>query len=242
MLPKPTVLTRKYLGAVTFRLLVFLMVLLLYCLDRPALDFTAAPLPSLPLWVLWLAVLFSMAAQLNPKSGLTARVHEAVPQPLRPRPRLLPQALEEAVPGAGPGGPEGGRQLGGGQPGLRPAVSAGDPTDGGTHPAVRPVLPVRSGVRAVLLPFSDLFDEEPLLRQLPHLRLGLLDDGRPLAFAVHWFSWSLLGMGLVVLLVWEVRYRRHPERFWAGSNKLLQCAHCREQLCRYKYPRSPRFR
>ena len=51
--------------------------------------------------------------------------------------------------------------------------------------------------------------------------------------------WS---MGLVVLVVWEVRFRRYPERFWFGSNKLLQCAHCPEQLCRYKYPRSPRFR
>ena len=43
-------------------------------------------------------------------------------------------------------------------------------------------------------------------------------------------------------VVWEVRFRRYPERFWFGSNKLLQCAHCQEQLCRYKFPRSPRFR
>ena len=64
----------------------------------------------------------------------------------------------------------------------------------------------------------------------------------PLIFIIHWFSWSLVAMGLVVLIVWEVRYRRYPERFWLGSNRLLQCAHCREQLCRYKLPRSPRFR
>lgn len=64
----------------------------------------------------------------------------------------------------------------------------------------------------------------------------------PMAFIPHWFSWSLVGLGLVVLVVWEVRFRRYPERFWFGSNKLLQCAHCQEQLCRYKFPRSPRFR
>lgn len=64
----------------------------------------------------------------------------------------------------------------------------------------------------------------------------------PMAFVPHWFSWSLVGLGLVVLVVWEVRFRRYPERFWFGSNKLLQCAHCQEQLCRYKFPRSPRFR
>ena len=64
----------------------------------------------------------------------------------------------------------------------------------------------------------------------------------PLVFIVHWFSWSLVGMGIVVLVVWEVRFHRYPERFWSGSNQLLQCSHCQEQLCRYKYPRSPRFR
>ena len=72
MLPKPTALTRKYLWAVTFRLGVFLLVVLLYIGNRDILDFTRSRFPSLPLWVLWAAVLFSMAAQLNPKSGLTA--------------------------------------------------------------------------------------------------------------------------------------------------------------------------
>ena len=63
MLPKPTILTRKYLWAAAFRLGVFLLVLLLYLQDRTVLDFTASPVPSLPLWILWAAVLFSMAAR-----------------------------------------------------------------------------------------------------------------------------------------------------------------------------------
>ena len=53
---------------------------------------------------------------------------------------------------------------------------------------------------------------------------------------------GLNSLGLAVLAVWEVRYRRHPERFWTGSNRLLQCGRCQEQLCRFKHPRSPRFR
>ena len=56
MLPKPTILTRKYLWAAAFRLGVFLLVLLLYLQDRTVLDFTASPVPSLPLWILWAAV------------------------------------------------------------------------------------------------------------------------------------------------------------------------------------------
>ena len=64
----------------------------------------------------------------------------------------------------------------------------------------------------------------------------------PLMCVPHWYAWSLFGAGLLVLAVWERRYFLHPERFWSGSNRLLQCAHCQEQLCRYKLPRSLRSR
>ena len=64
----------------------------------------------------------------------------------------------------------------------------------------------------------------------------------PLVFIPHPFARSLVGASVLVLLVWEYRFRKYPQRFWFGSNRLLQCAHCKEQLCRYKLPRSPRFR
>ena len=64
----------------------------------------------------------------------------------------------------------------------------------------------------------------------------------PLMCVPHWYAQSLFWLGVVVLIFWEARYRRHPERFWSGSNRLLQCAHCQEQLCRYKLPRSLRSR
>jgi len=64
----------------------------------------------------------------------------------------------------------------------------------------------------------------------------------PLAFVPHIYALTLVGASLLVLVVWEYRFRKYPERFWMGSNRHLQCAHCKEQLCRYKVPRSPRFR
>ena len=63
----------------------------------------------------------------------------------------------------------------------------------------------------------------------------------PLAFIPHWYSWSLCAFAILVLVVWEYRFRRYPERFWFGSNCLLQCGNCKEQLCRYKVPSSPKF-
>ena len=59
----------------------------------------------------------------------------------------------------------------------------------------------------------------------------------PLMYIPHWYSWTLFGTALIVLCVWEVRFRRYPERFWYGSNQNLQCGSCQEQLCRYKWPR-----
>ena len=56
----------------------------------------------------------------------------------------------------------------------------------------------------------------------------------PLMLVPHFYAQSLFWLGVLVLVVWEVRYRRHPERFWSGSNRTLQCRACKEKLCRYK--------
>jgi hypothetical protein len=41
-----------------------------------------------------------------------------------------------------------------------------------------------------------------------------------------------------VLLIWEITYRRHPERFSDYTNERLQCKNCTERLCRHNkfYP------
>ncbi len=56
----------------------------------------------------------------------------------------------------------------------------------------------------------------------------------PMLFVQNFFSWSLFFTSCVVLIRWEVIYARHPERFWSGSNKTLQCANCEDKTCQLK--------
>ena len=56
----------------------------------------------------------------------------------------------------------------------------------------------------------------------------------PMLFIKNFFSWSLFFTSLVVLIRWELIYSKNPEWFWSGSNKVLQCANCRERTCQVK--------
>lgn len=56
----------------------------------------------------------------------------------------------------------------------------------------------------------------------------------PMLFIKDFFSWSLFFTSIVVLIHWEIIYTRHPERFWYGSNKTLQCASCKDKTCQIK--------
>ncbi len=56
----------------------------------------------------------------------------------------------------------------------------------------------------------------------------------PMLFIKNFFSWSLFFISLIVLIKWEIVYAMHPERFWYGSNKNLQCSNCNEKLCKIK--------
>ena len=56
----------------------------------------------------------------------------------------------------------------------------------------------------------------------------------PMIFIKNFFSWSLFFMSLVVLIRWEIIYAQHPERFWEGSNKTLQCINCKDKTCQIK--------
>ena len=56
----------------------------------------------------------------------------------------------------------------------------------------------------------------------------------PMLFIRNFFSWSLFFMSVVVLIHWEMIYAKHPERFWEGSNKILQCRHCKDKSCQLK--------
>ena len=56
----------------------------------------------------------------------------------------------------------------------------------------------------------------------------------PMLFIKNFFSWSLFFTSLVVLIRWELVYAKYPERFWEGSNRTLQCAHCSDRTCQFK--------
>lgn len=48
------------------------------------------------------------------------------------------------------------------------------------------------------------------------------------------YTWSLLGLALVLLAYWEWTYHRYPERFYEQSNESLKCVNCPEKLCHHK--------
>ena len=53
----------------------------------------------------------------------------------------------------------------------------------------------------------------------------------PLLFVGGFYAWSLFGLSLVVLLVWEFAILLYPERFWEFSNEALKCSNCTDKLC-----------
>ena len=56
----------------------------------------------------------------------------------------------------------------------------------------------------------------------------------PLVFIPSVYTYSLLGLSLLLLLKWEVTYKMHPERFAENTNCALDCSRCEEKLCQHK--------
>ena len=56
----------------------------------------------------------------------------------------------------------------------------------------------------------------------------------PMLFIKDFFSWSLFVTSFIVLIRWEIVYAKHPERFWSGSNQVLKCASCKDKICGVK--------
>lgn len=57
----------------------------------------------------------------------------------------------------------------------------------------------------------------------------------PLVFIPGFYTYSLFGLSLVVLLVWELCFYFHPERFWERTNRSLRCSTCTDHLCGKKF-------
>ena len=56
----------------------------------------------------------------------------------------------------------------------------------------------------------------------------------PLVFIPNLYTWSLLGIALLLLVVWELAVWIHPERFSEKTNACRSCANCKEKLCHHK--------
>jgi hypothetical protein len=56
----------------------------------------------------------------------------------------------------------------------------------------------------------------------------------PFIFIPHPFTWSLLGIALIILFKWEITYRLHPERYVESCNDSISCKNCTEKLCQHK--------
>lgn len=243
MITSVSPVTRRYVREFFLRLAVFVLVLLARVLAPGRLTFTAPFRWSRwPLAVLWIAVFVSMAAQLNPNSRLTAGCMKQYPARFDPAPGYDPTALQLAVRRQNRGAVKVAAvwlsvNLVIGTLYHRKVLSAADLV-------VLCALAYLCDLVCVLFfcPFQTFLMGNRCCVNCRIFAWGSWMMAAPLMCVPHWYSWSLFGMGLAVLAVWERRYARHPERFWEGSNRLLQCARCQEQLCRYKFPRSPKFR
>ena len=239
-MPAISKVTKRYLLDFWFRTVVFLGVAALYWLRPDILDFTKGPV-TLPLMLLWAAVAIAMLAQLNPKSDLTTGCLKQYPNRYTPTDTFDSQALTQAVHKQNHGA-------------FKVAVVwlAANLVIGALYHLHR----IRTQTLLLLSAFYYLCDLICVLFYCPfqHLLMhnrccvncrifawGSWMMATPLAFIPHWYSWSLCAFAVLVFLVWEYRYHRYPERFWFGSNRNLQCANCKEQLCRYKYPRPNTF-
>ena len=56
----------------------------------------------------------------------------------------------------------------------------------------------------------------------------------PLVAIRSFYTYSLVAMAALLLVVWEVTYRIHPERFTEETNDFLACKNCNEKLCVHK--------
>ena len=53
----------------------------------------------------------------------------------------------------------------------------------------------------------------------------------PLIVIPGLYTYSLIVMAFIVLIVWEVSCASHPERFMEKTNCALRCQNCKDKLC-----------
>lgn len=58
----------------------------------------------------------------------------------------------------------------------------------------------------------------------------------PLFIVPSIWSYILAAVGLVTLVLWEVKYYKHPEYFYEETNDAIKCANCTDKLCKVRKP------
>lgn len=56
----------------------------------------------------------------------------------------------------------------------------------------------------------------------------------PLIFVPNLYNYTLVLMSVIVLIIWEVNYYLHTERFCEETNENLKCKNCKEFMCKNK--------
>ena len=54
----------------------------------------------------------------------------------------------------------------------------------------------------------------------------------PVVTVPSFYTWSLLGLGIITMIVWEIKYKLHPERFFEYTNESLRCKNCTDKRCK----------
>lgn len=223
---------RSYLLRFFFRLAVMVVALAGYFKQRQALDFTAADGFFTPVSILWGILLVSFALQLSPRSRVSRGCLKQFPQTfsrvetvvddffLRTKlKRLDLGATRVAIVWAALN--------------LLLATLYYCGVLGVPEMLLITVFYYLCDVICIVFycPFQKLFMKNKCCVTCRIFAWGTIMTVTPLIFIPHFYSWSLVGLAVACTVVWEVNYRRHPERFCEETNAFLTCAACTDRLC-----------
>ncbi|MBQ9983944.1 MAG: hypothetical protein IJP29_05075 [Lachnospiraceae bacterium] len=232
-----TIMTRMYLVKLIIRIAVFLMVFVLYVTDKEhmmSLMLTPVWMGISPMHVLWVMFMVMMILHIFPLERVTMALKKAEPEPYQEVEGYSELELHQFVQ----------------QQNVRAwCVMLVWLIFNAVFGALYVFNIIGIPDMLMLTVFYFLCDYICILFYCPFQHLimknkccvncRIYDWGHfmmftPMLFVQNFFSWSLFFTSCVVLIRWEVIYAKHPERFWSGSNKTLQCVNCKDKTCQMK--------
>ena len=226
---------RSYLLRFFIRLCVSLVTLFIYIKRRPALDFTVQGGIFAPVNLLWVILLASFALQLSPRSRVSRGCLKQFPQNF--------DRIENAVDGFLMHTKLKKLNLGATRvaiiweiPNMAFAVLYYTGVFDVPEMLLITVLYYLCDVICIVFycPFQRLFMKNKCCVTCRIFAWGTIMTVTPLIFIPSFYSWSLVALAIVCTAIWEITYRRHPERFCEETNAFLTCASCTDRLCLVK--------